>query len=239
MSKKEPCPCLNESQVETNLKNICQLMRLKGSIKKRLSGPLKVSQEDVSKYHLNAIAPKDRAESYSLYEVPGEFYFIVIYAHEFQVKNFLACDYFNHLIDEYARKDVERPLVYLCHAHDLQQAEIDKIPIGLLDCPYRLVSLAKLHPITGSPNGLEGFVKDYKLLKGEKAISFNNKHYPFVLSNDPAVKLVNALPGEIIRAKQMYCDKGCAYYEYKIREVKRSKTSLGQFDDSGIDNFDV
>ena len=239
MSKKEACECLNEWQVEVNLNNIIKLMRLKGSLKKLSSGPLKISAEDNNKYNLRGIPNKDRAKSYSFYEVPGEFYFIVIYAHEFQTKHFLACDWFNHLIKDYAKKDVERPLVYLCCAYDFSSTEFDRIPTGLLDCPYRLVQLPKLHPITGSPNGLEGFVKDYELLKGEKAISFNNKQYPFVLNNDPALKLVNALPGELIRVPQLYCDKGCAYEEYKIRVVKRSKTTLGQFDESGLDNFDV
>ena len=239
MSKKEAYICLTESQVEANLNNIIKLMRLKGSLKKVFSGPLKVSAEDITKYNLRSLGTKDRADSYSLYEVPNEFYFIVIYAHEFQTKHFLACDWFNHLIKDFAKKDVERPLVYLCYAHILSQTEFDRIPIGLLDCPYRLVSLAALHPITGSPNGLEGFVIDYELLKGEKAISFNNKHYPYITNEDPVVKIVNALPGEIIRARQIYSDKGCVYTEYKIREVKRSKTTLGQFDASGIDNFEV
>ena len=238
MPKKSDLICLNESQVETNLNNICKLMRLKGNLKKLFSGELNIKKDDITKYHLNDISPKNKANSYSFYEVPNEFYFIVIYGEDFRPEHFLACDWFNHLINDFARKDVERPLVYLCCAYELQQAKFDKIPIGLLDCPYRLVSLTQLHRITGSPNGLEGFVIDYKLLKGEKAISFNNKSYPYITNEDPVVKIVNALPGELIRAKQVY-DDGCVYTEYKIRVVKPSKTTLGQFDASGIDNFNL
>ena len=122
--------------------------------------------------------------------------------------------------------------------HRIKDAEFDRIPTNLLKCPYRLVRLTKLHPITGSPNGIEGFATEYELLKDEKPISFNNKKYPYIFDYDPGSIIVNALPGELVRAKLFYNDKGCVYTEYKIREVLRSKTRLGQFDNSGLDNFD-
>ena len=239
MSKKAPCNCLNETQVETIITNVSKLMRLKGVPKKLFSGELKLSQNDIKEFNLSSYSPKNLAEKYALYEVPDEFYFVIVYAHEFKTSYFQACEWFNHLFKPFVRGTIERPLVYLGYAFEMNQNDFDKLPIKLLDCPYRLVSLPQLHHVVGSPNGLEGFVKDYELLKGEKAISFNNKRYPLITNEDVAVKLVNALPGEIIRAKQLYNDKGSVYAEYKIREVVRSKTTLGQFDSSGIDNFDV
>lgn len=231
--------CLNEQQIETNIKNIANCMKLTGKLIKRFSGSLKISKEEATKLDISFISQNDRPEAYHLYEIEDEFYFLVISSHKFGVNQFIGCDYFDHLIKPFAKENnLDRPKVYIMIAYTIKDTEFDRIPTNLLKCPYRLVRLTKLHPITGSSNGIEGFATEYELLKYEKPISFNNKKYPYIFDYDPGSIIVNALPGELVRAKLFYNDKGCVYTEYKIREVLRSKTRLGQFDNSGLDNFE-
>lgn len=230
--------CLTTEQIETNIKNIMKSMKLTGKLINRFSGPLNITKDKAIQLNISVIHPEDRPKAYHLYEVENEFYFLVISSDKFGINQFIGCDYFNHEIKDFARGKIDRPKVYLMIGYTIKDSEFDKIPTGLLNCPYRLVRLTKLHPITGSVNGFDGFATEYELLKDEKPISFNNKKYPFIYDYDPGALIVNALPGELVRAKLFYNDKGCIYTEYKIREVFRSKTRLGQFDGSGLDNFD-
>lgn len=89
-----------------------------------------------------------------------------------------------------------------------------------------------MHPITGSTS--LSYASEYELLE-TKEKAFNDREYTTILDSDPAVKLVNALPGELIRAKLIFNDKGDVYTTYKIRRVVACRSTLGYFDDSGLD----
>lgn len=225
---KATCICLTEEQVLTNIKNIAKCLKVKEP-KRVFHGTVKPTEKELVQYNLANV--KERAELYELYESENEFYFIVMYAHRFQEQHFIACDWFNHLIKPFARVEQERPRVYLCFAHLIKRSQYDSIPLGLLDCPYRLVSLTEMHPITG---GEFSYASEYELLD-TKDNAFNDRDYTKILDSDPAVKLVNALPGELIRAKLIYNDKGNVYSTYKIRRVVATRTTLGYFDGSGLD----
>ena len=235
IKKREELICLNEEQVETNIKNIASFLRgydgkqLKQP-KRVFSGVIKPSEKESVQYKLANV--KERAEKYELYESENQFYFIVIYSHKFEVQHFIACDWFNHLMKPFVRDERERPYVYLCFAHLIKPKQYDSIPLGLLDCPYRLVSLTQMHPITGSSS--LSYASEYELLE-TKEKAFNDREYATILDSDPAVKLVNALPGELVRAKLIYNDKGDIYTTYKIRRVVATRSTLGYFDGSGLD----
>lgn len=233
--KREELICLNEAQVETNIKNIAHFLKgydgkpLKQP-KKVFSGAVKPSEKESVQYNLANV--KERAEKYELYECENQFYFIILYSHKFEAQHFIACDWFNHLLKPFVRDDVTRPYVYLCYAHLIKPKQYDSIPLGLLDCPYRLVSLPQMHPITGSDS--LSYASEYELLD-TKDKAFNDRDYTTIFDSDPAVKLVNALPGELIRAKLIYNDKGDIYTTYKIRRVVSTRSTLGYFVESGLD----
>ena len=233
MYEKSSVICLSKSQVKTNILNMAKLMKLpKPEIV--FSGKLKVKQDDIDKYNLNTV--KERADCYELWESKDKFYFLVIYSNKFEAQYFVACDWFNHIFKDFVRKEVDRPKVYLCYAFVLSKKQYKTIPMNLLNCPYRLIEIADVHPITGSPNGCDTIIMDYELLE-TKEKAFNGKEYSDILTSDPIVKVLNALPGELIRAKMIFSDKGNVFTTYKIRRVKLDKTKVGMFDKSGVDNF--
>ena len=229
-----PTICLTPEQVKTNICNIAEIMKLpKPELK--FQGPLKISKDDATKF--NIINTSTDADSYELWECKDQFYFIVVYATKVAVKNFMACEWFNHLFKDFVH-GVDRPKVYVCSAHTIDKKNYSKIPTRLLNCPYRFVIIPKVHPITGSKHGLNSFVLEYELLD-TKDRAFNNRDYSEILASDPVVKIVNALPGELIRYKYIASDTGNVFSSYKIRRVTATRTKLGYFDGSGLDMLDV
>lgn len=201
----------------------------------KFQGPLKITKDDIARYNLNGISSD--ADSYELWECKDQFYFIVVYATKIEVKNFIACEWFNHLFKDFV-KGVDRPKVYLCSAATIDKNKYSKIPTHLLKCPYRFVIIPKLHPITGSKSGLNSYILEYELLD-TKDRAFNNRDYSEILASDPVVKIVNALPGELIRYKYIASDAGNVFSAYKIRRVTETRTKLGYFDGSGLDMLDT
>ena len=113
--------CLNEHQIETNIKNIANCMKLRGKLIKKFSGFLKVSREEASKLDISFISQSDRPEAYHLYEIEDEFYFLVISSHKFGVNQFIGCEYFDHLIKPFAKeKYLDRPKVYIMIAYTIK-----------------------------------------------------------------------------------------------------------------------
>ena len=226
--------CLTHEQVKTNITNVATIMKLpKPELK--FQGELKISKDDIARYNLSGIDAS--AECYELWECKDQFYFIVVYAHSVEIKYFVACEWFNHLFKNFVY-DVDRPKVYLCSAFTIDKTKYSKITTGLLKCPYRFVIIPKIHPLTGSINGLNGFISQDELLE-TKDRAFNNRDYSEILASDPAVKIVNALPGELIRVKYIASDAGNVFSAYKIRRVTSTRTRLGYFDGSGLDMLDT
>lgn len=226
--------CLTHEQVLTNIKNMAKLMKLTEP-KKIFSGKIKPTREDIEMLNLKNV--KERAEEYELFECEDQFYFIVIYSPKVEIQYFEACDWFEHLLKPFVYK-THRPKVYICYAMIMDQTKYKTIPRKLLSCPYRLVGIDRIHTIIGSNDGLNSFITDYELLE-EKEKSFNDRDFPLILDSDPVVKILNALPGELIRAKLLRNDKGHIFTTYEIRRVTNTKGSLGFFDKSGLDNVEI
>ena len=227
--------CLTHEQVQTNIVNMAEIMKLpKPTIV--FKGKVKPKPEEVTKYKLRNL--KETAEEYELWECEDKFYFIVIYSNKFEEQFFLACDWFNHLFKPFVfEKGIDRPKVYLCYATVINNKMYKQIPQGLLQCPYRLVGIPDVHTLTGSPNKLDSYIISYELLD-TKDKAFNGKEYSDILASDPGVKIVNALPGELIRVKMIYSDKGNVFTTYKIRRVKSTHSKLSFHDKSGVDMFE-
>lgn len=227
--------CLTHEQVKINLFNIAEIMKLpKPELK--FSGELKISKDDIVKYNLSGVT--NNADCYELWECKDKFYFIVVYAQTIEIKNFTACDWFNHMFKDFV-KGVNRPKIYLCSAFTIDKSKYAKIPTRLLKFPYRFVIIPKIHPITGSKDGLNSYVMEYELLKESPDKAFNNRDYSEILASDPVVKITNALPGELIRYKYIANDAGNVFTSYKIRRVTSTRTRLGYFDGSGLDMLDT
>lgn len=221
---------LTEDQVHTNIRNIANAMRLPEP-KSIFKGKIKPTAEEVAKYSLNVL--KNKADEYELLECENAFYFIVIYSKKFDVQYFLSIDWFDHLLKPFVKENAERPKVYVCCSAIISDNDYDSIPLHLLKCSYRLCPLQYLHPITGSKNGFEGYCLNYELLNTrEKA--YNGKEWPEIRDCDPAVKLVNALPGDLIRTQQLFSDKGNCYTTYEIRRVIPWRERLSLHPESGI-----
>lgn len=222
--------CLNESQVETNIKNIAYAMKLHEP-KKTFDGTVKPKTEEVTMYGLSNI--KKRASKYQLWTCDGQFYFIVIFDAKWSVQHFIGVDWFEHLLDENVVKGDIRPHVYICSAYTLTDSQFDSIPYPLIHVPYRLVELTKLHALTGSPKGFIGMASEYERLE-TKDKAFNNKEWSDVFSDDVSVIMLNALPGELIRARLIFYDHESVYPEYKIRRVAYTRKRMGQHNTDGL-----
>lgn len=209
--KKEACT-LTPKQVEWNLNNLFTVLRVK---------PKQTSEV------------KTKAGSTIRMLVDGSsFAAIVLQADLFDIRDYEELKGMNDRVHPFGNG--ERPNVYVCISTRLLEREYARIP-PLFDVPYRIVVLASIHPITGSPNGLAGFVMDYERLE-TKERAFNGRDYAEICDNDPAVKITNALVGDLIRAKVLYNDSGNCYTQYRIRRVRSNVQTTANHLESGLLN---
>lgn len=212
--------CLTNEQVINNLNNLTKILKLP-KLEKIYEGKPKV----VSKL----------ANNYELYECKNEFYFIVVYADNFNIQYFQACKFFETMMGDFV-KTVDRPKIYLCSAFTISKTNLKSLTMNIMSVPFRFVLLTQLHPLIGSKDFLHAHIVSYELLD-TKENAFNNKDFPIILDSDPAVKLVNALPGELIRYKEIIADNSKPYTQYKIRRVHSTRSSIKEIDSSGISNL--
>lgn len=216
--------CLTHEQVLNNLNNLSQIMKLP-KLELKYEGKLKEYKTTLK-----------LAECYELYECKNEFYFIVVYASNFNIQYFQACSYFEKMFHE-SVKTPERPKIYLCSAFTISKTNLKSLSMDILSVPFRFILIPSIHPLTGSKSLLQAHIMSYELLK-TKDVAFNGKDFPLIMDSDPAVKLVNALPGELIRYKEVILDNGKPYTQYKIRRVVKTKSSIKEISNSGLANFD-
>lgn len=238
---------MTEEQVKTCIENLVQIMRLK-PLKLIHDGEVSPDPAEITKYNLREAG--DYADKYQLFESPDEFYFLIIYAKKFSQSYILNCDWFDHIFKPFVY-GVSHPKVYLCINIELSEKEYNSIPMGILKCPYRFVVLPDLYPVIGSEGGLKASVISYEridreeLMKdntieivsnehGEHPKTFSHKFFPKIQAGDVGVKLVNALPGELIRVRIILNDNFSPYTEYQIREVESHRESISFMDPSGL-----
>lgn len=214
--------CLTEEQVLWNLNNVVSIMKLP-KMEKKFDGQIK--DKGVKS-----------ADKYQLFECKNEFYFLVVYARKFNIKYFEACKHFESSFDNFVKKS-DRPKVYLCSAFVIKKKDYKALTQELLSVPFRFVRLTKIHPLTGSPTPLHAHVRSYERLETKEKAP-NGNDFPIILDSDPAVILVNALPGELIRYKEVIIDNGKPYTQYKIRRVLNTRSSIMSLDASGVANVE-
>lgn len=213
--------CLTEEQVLTNLNNLVEIMKLP-KIVKVYDGKPKTQYKTASRYQL--------------FESKDEFYFIVVYSDNFNIQYFQACEFFEKDFKDFV-KEPDRPKIYICSAFTIPKTYYKLLPSNLIKYPFRFVKITDLHPIIGSKNLLPAHIKSYELLN-TKEKAFNNKDFPVILDSDPVVKILNALPGELIRCHEIIVDNWKPYTQYKIRRVVSTKSSIKDLPNSGLANFD-
>lgn len=223
MSQAQEIRSLSEKQMNILLKNWFNIL---GVTKSEIvtSGKPKFNSEYESKYNIPHITKY--ANNYILYKCKTNdniLYFIIFEANKFDKYNFNACIWFYHLFEEELNKDDKyknelRPRVFICPNHVITSSMINHLPDDILPCTYRVISLCDIYPLIGSSTSLYGLAYDYKIANVDKK-AYNNRNYPSLSDSDPVVKVLNAIPGDIIQYKRILFDAS-PFNEYYFREVK-------------------
>lgn len=252
MSQLQETRCLTKEQIQTTLLNWFSILGVK-SHEKLFEGKPNFSKENIDKYNLPHITkfannyvlykctagelPKyiDKSEAEDLQEEiitqPKTLYIITIETNKFDKLNISACIWFYHMFEKELDRKLERPQVFICPTFVITDAMTLHIPINVLPCLYRFVSLCEMYPMIGSKNGLFGLTFDYKLIKYKPPC--NGRKYSIVYDYDVMTKVLNALPGDIIECKRVLFE-GTPYGEYYRREVINTANDINIISPSGI-----
>lgn len=206
------------------------------------------SAENIKKYDLPKITKF--AEYYTLYEgVTGDgltMFFIVIETNKFDKQNLIAVSFYWHFIQDKVVKvqapSIEadgtiktsnvRPQVYICPAFVVTDAMMRQhIPTDLLPCYYRFAPLTEMYPLIGSANGIGGLTFNYVRRPYEKL--YDGREYPIVYDNDPIVKIMNAMPGELITCDRIIFEAH-PYQEKHTRVVVATNSTVDTITASGL-----
>lgn len=244
MSQAQEICCLTKSQIETVMKNWFKILHVKKSSILSSGKPV-FSKANEEKYNLAHITKF--AEHYTLYECEtysadsekecddnSFLYFIVIEATKFDKLFITACSWYYHLCEKINKK-TNRPQVFICPAHVVTDAMLLHIPNDILPCMYRFVSLCELYPLLGSTEMMFGLAFDYKIVNVDP-ITYNKRSYSIIYDSDVVVKMLNALPGEIIEYRRIIFE-GSPYGEYYRREVVSTMNDVNSISPSGICNI--
>lgn len=242
MTQAQEVRCLSVEQIETTMKNLCHILKLT-DMKEIYKGKPIYSQEYETKYKLAHITKF--ADNYRVYKAIGtdpengkdkyNMYFIVLEATKFDKLNISACAWFYHKLefDKNINKDGVngRPQVYICPAYVVTDQMFLHIPTNIIPCLYRFMSLAAAYPLIGSKNGLFGMTYDYKIIPYEPL--YNGREYPVIYDYDIIVKILNALPGELICCKRVLSE-GSPYGEFYVRRIVPTASDVNVISPSGL-----
>lgn len=225
--------CLTKSQITTILDNWCDILGVK-SRKVLFDGKPVFSAENIKLYKIPHLTKF--ADNYTLYECTRDkqpnLYIITFETDKFDKVNLQACIWFWHYFDTKVYQTQNKyPEVFICPAYVITQAMQLHVPINLIPCMYRFVPLPEIYPLVGSKNQLYSMTYDYKIVP-ESEIP-DNRQYSILFDNDPVIKVLNALPGDIIQYKRILCE-GCPYAEYYRREVVSTVEDVNSIAKSGI-----
>lgn len=96
---------------------------------------------------------------------------------------------------------------------------------NLLPCSYRILSGVEIYPLLGSTEKVMGsFTKDYEVLQYETPS--NGRSWSKIFDTDVVVKILNALPGDLVCCKLLLGEMYSAYWEYAVREVIKGSIEL-------------
>ena len=241
MAQSEETRCLTKEQIKTTMTNYAKVNNLK-DVKILEQGKPTFSKETEAKYNMPHITMF--ADNYTLYQStatdpitqkPYNLFIIVIEATKFN-KLFISASIY------YYRKHIEghinvngfngRPQVILAPAFRVTDQMTTHIPINILPCLYRFVSIVDFYPMIGSRNGLFGLSRDYEVIPYEPL--YNGRDYPIIYDYDPIAKLLNALPNDIIKAKICRAEGFSVYDEWYFRKVVSTNNDVDVIAPSGI-----
>lgn len=249
MSQLQETRCLTKEQIEITLSNWFKVLGVT-SHEKIADGKPVFSKENEEKWNLPHITKF--ADNYTVYRCkagkppsyipstehteniikqPETLFIITLETDKFDKLNISACIWYYHLFEKELDKNVERPQVFICPAFVITDAMTLHVPINILPCLYRFVSLCEMYPMIGSKNGLFGMSYDYKIIKCDEPC--NGRKYSIIYDYDVMSKILNALPGDIIECKRILFE-GTPYCEYYRREVINTATDINIIAPSGI-----
>lgn len=244
MSQSQEIKCLNKEQIETTVQNLCGILKL-NKPKTIFTGKPVYSKQNEELYGLTHITKF--ADNYTVFEAESKenyngkkynMYFIVLEADKFDKLNVSACAWFYHLFEDKIYKDGinGRPQVYISPAYVVTDTMFLHIPMNIIPCIYRFVSLAEMYPMIGSKEGLYGLTYDYKIIPYVKP--YNGREYPTIFDYDVMVKVLNAVNGDLICCKRIL-NEGSPYGEYYIRRVVSTVNDTSMINPNGICNGNV
>lgn len=241
MSQHAETRCLSKDQIKTTMDNYIKVNNL-SDVKIIDSGKPVFSKENIAKYNLTNITMF--ADFYTVYSTKAvdpvskekyPLFIIVIEATKFN-KLFISATIF------YYKKHIEgninpngfngRPQVILAPAFRVTEQMTRHIPINILPCLYRFVSIVDFYPMIGSKNGLFGLSRDYEVLPYTPL--YNGREYPVIFDYDPMAKLLNTLAGDVIKCKICRAEGQSVYDEYYFRRVVSTQNDVGKIAPSGI-----
>lgn len=225
--------CLTKNQIQIILNNWCEVL---GVTERKIlyDGKPVFSAENIKLYKIPHLTKF--ADNYTLYECKRKnepnLYIITFETDKFDKVNLQACIWFYHYFDDkvYTTQSVY-PEVFICPAYVITTAMQLHVPINLIPCMYRFVPLPEIYPMIGSKNQMFSMTYDYKILKPEEIPE--NRQYSVLFDNDPVVKILNALPGDVIQYKRVLYE-GCPYAEYYRREIVSTVEDINSISKSGI-----
>lgn len=225
--------CLTKAQINTVLDNWSDILGITDR-KVLFEGKPNFSAENVKLYKIPHLTKF--ADNYTLYECHrknnSNIYIITFETDKFDKVNLQACIWFYHIFEDKVYKTQETyPEVFICPAYVITSAMQLHVPINIVPCMYRFVPLPEIYPMVGSKNQLYSMTYDYKILPKDEIP--NNRQYSILFDNDPLIKVLNALPGDIIQYKRILCE-GCPYAEYYRREVVSTVEDINSISKSGI-----
>lgn len=156
---------------------------------------------------------------------------IVVESNKFDKQNYLAIQALYPLIYEDI-KDKSGCYVSICPSNLITSAISKHFVDTILPCNYRMFSLCSVYPLIGSKSSMFcGFIKDYELCEYKDL--YNGAKYQTVYDNEPIVKILNAMNGDLIVVKALRNEKR-PYWEYSIAQVKQCLNDADSIDISGL-----
>lgn len=241
MAQAEETRCLTKEQIKTTMENYIKVNKLE-DVKIIDSGKPVFSRETEAKYNIPHITMY--ADNYTVYQTKAtdpiskkkyNLYIIILEATRFN-KLFVSATIF------FYKKHIEgninpdgfngRPQVILAPAFRVTEQMTSHIPINVLPCLYRFVSIVDFYPMIGSKNGIFGLSRDYEVIPFEPL--YNGREYPIIFDSDPIAKLLNTLPNDVIKCKICRAEGFSVYDEYYFRRVESTNNDVGVIAPSGI-----
>jgi len=222
---------LNKDQIQTTLTNLFAALDLENLTKLNDETHPSFSDDNIKKHKLPHI--NKFAKNYLLYRLEKKvdkspMFFFVIEADKFDILHFRACVGWWYMI-KHEIGNSHHPQIYVCSNFMFTPLMKAHIPINIFPCLYRVISLCEVYPRIGSKTNLFGLSFDMKIV--DEII--HDRELPLILDSDVDVKILNALPGDVIRCRRIFLEE-FPYGEYYFRKVKSTSTNIAAMLPSGL-----